>query len=52
VTTKTARFLLNVVEDEVILDLLKIAFEDMDEVVEHLAELMDRVWSPWNFSAL
>jgi len=41
VTTKTARFLLNVVEDEVILDLLKIAFEDMDEVVEHLAELME-----------
>jgi len=41
VTTKTARFLLNVVEDEVILDLLEIAFEDMDEAVERLAELME-----------
>jgi len=36
VSIKTARFLLNVVEDEVILDLLKTAFADMDEAVERL----------------
>jgi len=41
VSIKTARFLLNVVEDEVILDLLKTAFEDMDEAVERLAALME-----------
>lgn len=41
VSIKTARFLLNVVEDEVILDLLKTAFEDMDKGVERLAELME-----------
>jgi len=41
VSIKTARFLLNVVEDEVTLDLLKTAFEDMDEAVERLAALME-----------
>jgi len=51
VSIKTARFLLNVVEDEVILDLLKTAFEDMDEAVERLAALMESGVEPMELSA-